>query len=132
MQHGMGLGDALKNYTLLAIGDGLVAQVPSLLLSTGVAVLVTRMSKSQDMSQQVVGQVFGQRSEEHTSELQSLMRISYAVFCLKKQKKAKNKQNQNHTQLTLSPTVTTANTILTRTNFTHKTHKATPRLAEHP
>ncbi|NKF21704.1 flagellar biosynthesis protein FlhA [Solimonas marina] len=60
LQHGMSLGDALKNYTLLAIGDGLVAQVPSLLLSTGVAVLVTRMSKSQDMSQQVVGQVFGQ------------------------------------------------------------------------
>src|SRR3546814_4639038 len=30
---------------------------------------------------------FGKRSEEHTSELQSLMRISYAVFCLKKQKK---------------------------------------------
>jgi flagellar biosynthesis protein FlhA len=60
LQHGLSLGDALKNYTLLAIGDGLVAQVPSLLLSTGVAVLVTRMSKSQDMSQQVVGQLFGQ------------------------------------------------------------------------
>src|SRR3546814_6805705 len=33
------------------------------------------------------------RSEEHTSELQSLMRISYAVFCLKKKKKEKNKHN---------------------------------------
>src|SRR3546814_9681154 len=33
------------------------------------------------------------RSEEHTSELQSLMRISYAVFCLKKKKKKKNKTN---------------------------------------
>src|SRR3546814_7530828 len=33
----------------------------------------------------------GQRSEEHTSELQSLMRISYAVFCLKKKKKSTNK-----------------------------------------
>src|SRR3546814_5433703 len=32
----------------------------------------------------------GQRSEEHTSELQSLMRISYAVFCLKKKKKTQN------------------------------------------
>src|SRR3546814_4524889 len=32
------------------------------------------------------------RSEEHTSELQSLMRISYAVFCLKKKKKSNNKQ----------------------------------------
>src|SRR3546814_8722448 len=36
---------------------------------------------------------FGKRSEEHTSELQSLMRISYAVFCLKK----KNKQKHAHT-----------------------------------
>src|SRR3546814_5459593 len=36
----------------------------------------------------------GSRSEEHTSELQSLMRISYAVFCLKKKKK-KNKQKQD-------------------------------------
>src|SRR3546814_7458711 len=33
-----------------------------------------------------------QRSEEHTSELQSLMRISYAVFCLKKKNKTRNKQ----------------------------------------
>src|SRR3546814_4397154 len=33
------------------------------------------------------------RSEEHTSELQSLMRISYAVFCLKKKKKAENTKN---------------------------------------
>src|SRR3546814_9019507 len=38
------------------------------------------------------------RSEEHTSELQSLMRISYAVFCLKKKKNSK-KQNYNHTNL---------------------------------
>src|SRR3546814_20732279 len=36
----------------------------------------------------------GGRSEEHTSELQSLMRISYAVFCLKKKKTKKNKQTQ--------------------------------------
>src|SRR3546814_4722059 len=43
-----------------------------------------------------------QRSEEHTSELQSLMRISYAVFCLKKKKKSKrkipNQHQSNHTQ----------------------------------
>src|SRR3546814_10502483 len=37
------------------------------------------------------------RSEEHTSELQSLMRISYAVFCLKKKKKKNEKQHNNHT-----------------------------------
>src|SRR3546814_7275348 len=39
------------------------------------------------------GGTSGQRSEEHTSELQSLMRISYAVFCLKK------KKNQNITEI---------------------------------
>src|SRR3546814_11933319 len=37
------------------------------------------------------------RSEEHTSELQSLMRISYAVFCLKKKNNKKNTHNQNRT-----------------------------------
>jgi len=59
LQHGMALTAALKNYTLLTIGDGLVAQVPSLLLSTSVAILVTRISRSQDMSQQLMAQVFG-------------------------------------------------------------------------
>src|SRR3546814_4204581 len=39
----------------------------------------------------------GLRSEEHTSELQSLMRISYAVFCLKKKKKKHNKQRSTKT-----------------------------------
>src|SRR3546814_3730953 len=37
----------------------------------------------------------GERSEEHTSELQSLMRISYAVFCLKKKKKTQNSNKYN-------------------------------------
>src|SRR3546814_4094562 len=40
----------------------------------------------------------GPRSEEHTSELQSLMRISYAVFCLKKKKKHKNTKSSNKLQ----------------------------------
>src|SRR3546814_9229231 len=39
------------------------------------------------------------RSEEHTSELQSLMRISYAVFCLKKKKKIKQHQEYNYNKL---------------------------------
>jgi flagellar biosynthesis protein FlhA len=60
LQHGLPLSDALKNYTLLTIGDGLVAQVPSLLLSTAVAILVTRISRAQDMSKQLLAQVFGQ------------------------------------------------------------------------
>src|SRR3546814_7411128 len=46
---------------------------------------------------------FAMRSEEHTSELQSLMRISYAVFCLKKKKK-KLKIIKTHTHKTMSNT----------------------------
>jgi len=60
MQHGLSAGDAAKTYTLLTIGDGLVAQVPSLMLSIATAVIVTRVSKAQDMGKQVIGQVFGQ------------------------------------------------------------------------
>ena len=60
VEHGLPIAAALKNYTLLTIGDGLVAQLPSLLLSTSVAILVTRMSRSTDMSQQMMTQVFGQ------------------------------------------------------------------------
>src|SRR3546814_1138662 len=43
--------------------------------------------------QHEIGDVDRQRSEEHTSELQSLMRISYAVFCLKKKNKSDNRNN---------------------------------------
>lgn len=59
LQHDMSLTDALHNYILLTIGDGLVAQVPSLVLSTAAAIMVTRVSSSQDMGQAVVTQVFG-------------------------------------------------------------------------
>src|SRR3546814_1752248 len=48
------------------------------------------------------------RSEEHTSELQSLMRISYAVFCLKK--KTKKKQNKQKKTIEKQSKITTANT----------------------
>jgi flagellar biosynthesis protein FlhA len=59
-QHGMPLADAGRTYALLTIGDGLVAQIPALLLSVAVAVLVTRVSRPHDMSQQIVTQVLGQ------------------------------------------------------------------------
>jgi flagellar biosynthesis protein FlhA len=58
LQHGMGFGDAMQNYTLLTIGDGLVAQIPSLLLSVAAAILVTRVSTSQDMGRQITSQMF--------------------------------------------------------------------------
>ena len=57
-QHDLSLSSAMHNYTLLTIGDGLVAQIPSLLLSTAVAIIVTRVSRSQDMGQQVGAQLF--------------------------------------------------------------------------
>ncbi|MBK1721303.1 flagellar biosynthesis protein FlhA [Thiocystis violacea] len=57
-QHGMTLADATNNFVLLSIGDGLVAQLPSLLLSSATAIIVTRTTTSQDMGQQVFGQMF--------------------------------------------------------------------------
>ena len=57
LDHGMSLADAGRIYTLLTIGDGLVAQIPALLSSTAVAVIVTRMSRSATLSEQVVKQL---------------------------------------------------------------------------
>ncbi|WP_425507869.1 flagellar biosynthesis protein FlhA [Thermomonas paludicola] len=61
LQHGLGFSDAMQTYTLLAIGDGLVAQLPALLVSTSVAMLVTRATREQEMGAAVSAQVFGQR-----------------------------------------------------------------------
>ena len=60
LQHGLSAGEAARTYTLLTIGDGLVAQVPGLMLSIATAVIVTRVSKSQEMGKHVMGQLFGQ------------------------------------------------------------------------
>lgn len=60
VQHDLSFGQALEVYTLLTIGDGLVAQLPSLLLSTAAAMIVTRANSSQDMGQQVVQQMFAE------------------------------------------------------------------------
>ena len=57
--HGMAVTDAVHTYTLLTIGDGLVAQIPALLLSTAVALIVTRMSRPQDMGGELRRQLFG-------------------------------------------------------------------------
>jgi flagellar biosynthesis protein FlhA len=58
--HSMNFGDALRTYTLLTIGDGLVAQIPALLLSTAVAIIVTRMSGSQELGGELFKQLFRQ------------------------------------------------------------------------
>jgi flagellar biosynthesis protein FlhA len=57
-QHGMAAGKAAEVYTLLTIGDGLVAQIPSLVLSTAAGIIVTRVSSSENMGEQIVGQLF--------------------------------------------------------------------------
>jgi flagellar biosynthesis protein FlhA len=57
LDHGMPIAEAGRVYTLLTIGDGLVAQIPALLASTAVAVIVTRMSRASTLSEQVVGQL---------------------------------------------------------------------------
>ena len=60
MMHGMAFGEAARVYSLLTIGDGLVAQIPALLLSTAVAIIVTRMSRDQDMGGEVARKLFGE------------------------------------------------------------------------
>ncbi len=57
LQHDMAFAEAVRNYTLLTIGDGLVAQLPSLMLSTAAAIIVTRVSSEQDMGGQIVSQL---------------------------------------------------------------------------
>src|SRR3546814_8327617 len=91
--------DTLFPYTTLfrsvdpaaAVTWGSIARLPILkrsdLQGAGEAIKTTALPKSH-----------GGRSEEHTSELQSLMRISYAVFCLKKKKK-QTTPKQNNTQM---------------------------------
>ena len=58
VQHGLSMGQAVEVYTLLTIGDGLVAQIPGLLLAVASAVIVTRVSAEADVSQQVKSQLF--------------------------------------------------------------------------
>lgn len=57
IQHDVSFSEAIEIYTLLTIGDGLVAQIPSLLLSIGAAMMVTRQNTDEDMGQQLVFQL---------------------------------------------------------------------------
>lgn len=57
-QYHMDINAAIKTFSLLTIGDGLVAQIPSLLMSISAAIMVTRVSNEQDISQQTMLQLF--------------------------------------------------------------------------
>ena len=58
MQHDLPFADAMQIYSLLTIGDGLVAQIPALLLSTTAAIMVTRVTTANDMGDQILNQMF--------------------------------------------------------------------------
>ncbi|MGE5622129.1 MAG: flagellar biosynthesis protein FlhA, partial [Bacillota bacterium] len=58
VQHDLDFSQALKNYTLLAIGDGLVAQIPSLIISLAAGAVVSRVASEQDIGGQLMGQLF--------------------------------------------------------------------------
>jgi len=59
VQHDLDFSHAAHNYTLLTIGDGLVAQIPSLVLSTAAAIIVTRATTARDMGDQILSQLLG-------------------------------------------------------------------------
>src|SRR3546814_9598504 len=81
----------LRGGDLLTLAAALVLAVA---VMTAVGTLVNRVTAAVSANAaQIIGGDFG-RSEEHTSELQSLMRISYAVFCLKKKKNHYNTSAQ--------------------------------------
>ncbi|MGK2953551.1 MAG: flagellar biosynthesis protein FlhA [Thiobacillus sp.] len=58
MQHDLSLADAARNYTLLAIGDGLVAQIPALVISIAAGIIVSRVSTDEDITGQMMSNVF--------------------------------------------------------------------------
>ncbi len=62
MTHGLTMAQAAEVYTLLSIGDGLVAQIPSLLLSIATAVIVTRVASKHDMTGHIATQVLSRKS----------------------------------------------------------------------
>jgi flagellar biosynthesis protein FlhA len=62
IQHDLSFSKAMEVYTLLTIGDGLVAQLPSLLLSIGTAIVVTRQNESHNMGEQFKSQLGNEKS----------------------------------------------------------------------
>ncbi|PID79741.1 flagellar biosynthesis protein FlhA [bacterium DOLZORAL124_64_63] len=61
VQMGMPAGEALSRFTVLTVGDGLVSQIPSLLVSTAAGLVVTRSSSSLNLGQTLTLQIFRQR-----------------------------------------------------------------------
>jgi flagellar biosynthesis protein FlhA len=60
LQHKLGMGEAVGRYALLTVGDGLVTQIPALIISTAAGIVVSRASSDQDLSREFSTQIFGQ------------------------------------------------------------------------
>jgi flagellar biosynthesis protein FlhA len=75
IQHDLAFGDAVEIYTLLTIGDGLVAQIPSLLLSVATAIIVTRENDSQEMGKELTRQLGDPRALYITAGILFVMGI---------------------------------------------------------
>ena len=75
IQHDLSFSNAIEIYTLLTIGDGLVAQIPSLLLSVATAIIVTRENDSQEMGQELTKQLGNQRALYITAGILFVMGI---------------------------------------------------------
>ena len=58
LQNGMGFGEAAQNYTMLTIGDGLVSQIPALIISTAAGIVVTRNNSDRNMGADMTSQLF--------------------------------------------------------------------------
>jgi len=75
VQHDLSFDSAVEIYTLLTIGDGLVAQIPGLLLSVATAIVVTRQNTSQDMGEQVSSQLGQEKSLYITAAIMFVMGV---------------------------------------------------------
>ena len=75
ISHGMSVADAAKTYTLLAIGDALVAQLPALMLSIAAAAIVTRVTSSHDLSGQIGSQFASPRTWTPVAAILGLLGI---------------------------------------------------------
>jgi len=75
VQHDLTFDRAVEIYTLLTIGDGLVAQIPGLLLSVGTAIVVTRQNTAQDMGEQVSSQLGQEKSLYITAAIMFVMSV---------------------------------------------------------
>ena len=120
-QHDLTFAEAARNYTLLTVGDGLVAQIPALLLSTAAGIITTRVSSSQNMGEQVLSQLFANpKSLWVTAGILGLMGIipgmpnfaflSIAIICatgaflITKSRKEKTAERESQQQAVSSDT----------------------------